>query len=257
VLPTLICGLLWGDYWGGYFVVGVARLVFVHHSTFCVNSLAHWAGEAAYTDGHTARNSIITAMVTLGEGYHNFHHEFPSDYRNGVEWWQYDPTKHFIYAAHCLGLAYDLQEFPALEISKGQLQMQQKALDAALPLAPPGSAQAAALARQQKALDARKESVFWGHNPDSFKALTMAEFERECKVGGKQWTVIDGFVVDVAKWMPDHPGGSGLVEATVGKDSTDYFKGESGVEGGYKHSNAARNLVMTLRVARIADYWAK
>lgn len=70
-----------GDYWGGYFIAGVARLVFVHHSTFCVNSLAHWAGSATYTDGHTARNSIITALVTLGEGYHNFHHEFPSDYR--------------------------------------------------------------------------------------------------------------------------------------------------------------------------------
>ena len=39
------------------------------------NSLAHWAGDATYTDGHTARNSIITAVCTVGEGYHNFHHE--------------------------------------------------------------------------------------------------------------------------------------------------------------------------------------
>jgi hypothetical protein len=83
VVPTLVAGLGWGDYFGGYFVAGVARLVFVHHSTFCVNSLAHWAGAATYTDGHTARNSIVTALVTLGEGYHNFHHEFPTDYRNG------------------------------------------------------------------------------------------------------------------------------------------------------------------------------
>ena len=224
---------MWGDYWGGYFVVGVARLVFVHHSTFCVNSLAHWAGSAEYTDGHTARNSIITALVTLGEGYHNFHHEFPSDYRNGVEWWQYDPTKHFIYAASLLGLAYDLQEFPASEIVKGQLQM------------------------KQKALDARKERLFWGPNPDSLRVLTRAEFDKACAAEGKVWVIIDGFVVDLAKWAPDHPGGREIIEGQVGKDATAYFKGESGVAGGYKHSNAARNMVQTLRVARIEGYWAK
>jgi stearoyl-CoA desaturase (delta-9 desaturase) len=223
---------MWGDYWGGYFVAGVARLVFVHHSTFCVNSLAHWAGDAHYTDGHTARNSFITALVTLGEGYHNFHHEFPSDYRNGVEWWQYDPTKHFIYAAKCLGLAYDLLEFPASEIDKGQLQM------------------------AQKALDARKERLFWGPAPESLRILSMDEFSAGCKEG-KQWTIIDGFVVDLAKWAPDHPGGKNLLDAQVGKDATAIFKGEKGVEGAYKHSNAARNLVMTLRVARVGGYWAK
>ena len=96
VVPTLVAGLGWGDYSGGYFYAGVARLVFVHHSTFCVNSLAHYQGTATYSDGHTARNSFITALVTIGEGYHNFHHEFPADYRNGVEWYQYDPTKWFI-----------------------------------------------------------------------------------------------------------------------------------------------------------------
>ena len=96
VFPTVVAGALWGDYTGGYFYAAVARLVFVHHSTFCVNSLAHYAGSATYTDGHTARNSIITALVTMGEGYHNFHHEFPNDYRNGIEWYQYDPTQWFI-----------------------------------------------------------------------------------------------------------------------------------------------------------------
>lgn len=95
-LPSLICGYFWGDYYGGFFIGGVLRLVGVHHSTFFVNSLAHYAGEATYTDGHTARNSFITALLTLGEGYHNFHHEFPNDYRNGIEWYQFDPTKVFI-----------------------------------------------------------------------------------------------------------------------------------------------------------------
>ena len=92
-LPTLVCGLGWGDWHGGYFIAGVARLVFVHHSTFFVNSLAHYQGAATFTDGHTARNSFITALLTLGEGYHNFHPEFPSDYRNGVMWCVRGPAR--------------------------------------------------------------------------------------------------------------------------------------------------------------------
>lgn len=86
ILPTIICGLGWGDWWGGYFLAGVLRLVCVHHSTFFVNSLAHYLGHATYTDNHTARNNAFTALLTLGEGNHNAHHEFPSDYRNGLEW---------------------------------------------------------------------------------------------------------------------------------------------------------------------------
>merc|ERR1711916_165631 len=41
VLPTLICGLGWGDWLGGYFYAALAKMVFVHHTTFFINSLAH------------------------------------------------------------------------------------------------------------------------------------------------------------------------------------------------------------------------
>lgn len=68
LLPTLVCGLGWGDYRGGFYIAGVARLVFVHHSTFFVNSLAHYWGDDAYSDKHTAKNSWITALLTCGEG---------------------------------------------------------------------------------------------------------------------------------------------------------------------------------------------
>ena len=47
---------------------------------------------------------MITAFVTIGEGYHNFHHQFPMDYRNAVKWYQYDPTKWFIRVMQQLGL---------------------------------------------------------------------------------------------------------------------------------------------------------
>ena len=93
LVPTLLAGLCWGDYRGGFYLAGLARLVFVHHSTFCVNSLAHYAGSALYSDRNTARDSLITAFVTIGEGFHGFHHNFPNDARNGIRWYDYDPTK--------------------------------------------------------------------------------------------------------------------------------------------------------------------
>lgn len=79
IFPTVVAGLGWGDWKGGFFFAGAARLMFVHHvrpafvfssfflslvtvafegltrsfslkSTFCVNSLAHWLGETPFDD---------------------------------------------------------------------------------------------------------------------------------------------------------------------------------------------------------------
>lgn len=80
VFPMLVAGL-WGDWWGGLLYAGVLRGSVVQQATFCVNSLAHWLGEQPFDDRNSPRDHFLTALVTLGEGYHNFHHEFPSDYR--------------------------------------------------------------------------------------------------------------------------------------------------------------------------------
>jgi stearoyl-CoA desaturase (Delta-9 desaturase) len=64
----------------------------------------------------------------MGEGYHNFHHQFPMDYRNAFFWYQYDPTKWFIALCSKIGLASHLRMFPSNEISKGQLAMKLKEL---------------------------------------------------------------------------------------------------------------------------------
>jgi hypothetical protein len=86
-------------------------------STFCVNSLAHWLGETPFDDKHTPRDHLVTALVTIGEGYHNFHHQFPMDYRNAIKWYQYDPTKWFISACKMLGLASHLKVFLFFHLS--------------------------------------------------------------------------------------------------------------------------------------------
>lgn len=87
IFPALIAGLFWNDWKGGFVYAGLLRMFFFQQSTFCVNSLAHWLGSQPYDDNHSPRDHLITALVTFGEGYHNFHHEFPSDYRNGIKWY--------------------------------------------------------------------------------------------------------------------------------------------------------------------------
>ncbi|HEY8093382.1 MAG TPA: acyl-CoA desaturase [Acidimicrobiales bacterium] len=96
-LPTAIASL-WGDPWGGLLVAGVLRGTILLQATFCVNSLAHVLGRRRYDPGVSARDSLVTALVTFGEGYHSYHHRFPFDYRNGISWWQYDPSKWLIWS---------------------------------------------------------------------------------------------------------------------------------------------------------------
>lgn len=96
LLPTAIAAW-WGDPWGGLLVAGFLRAALQLQATFCVNSLAHFIGSPRYDRRSSARDSALVALVTFGEGYHSFHHRFPFDYRNGVRWWRYDPSKWLIW----------------------------------------------------------------------------------------------------------------------------------------------------------------
>ena len=107
-LPAAIASL-WGDAIGGLLVAGPLRLVLQWHATFSVNSFAHMIGSQPYSTKNSARDSALTALITLGEGYHNFHHYFQSDYRNGVRWYQLDPTKWFVWTLSKLGATSDLK----------------------------------------------------------------------------------------------------------------------------------------------------
>nr|WP_136252660.1 fatty acid desaturase [Ningiella ruwaisensis] len=123
---TGILGWLNGDVIGMILIAGVARLVAVHHVTFFINSLAHIWGKRPYTDTNTARDNGILAFFTFGEGYHNYHHIFEYDYRNGIHWWQYDPTKWLIKTLSWFGLTSNLRKTPEERIEKAKLQMQLK-----------------------------------------------------------------------------------------------------------------------------------
>jgi stearoyl-CoA desaturase (delta-9 desaturase) len=108
VVPMLLAAR-WGDPVGGLLVIGFLRAALQLQATFCVNSLAHLTGTRRFDAHSSARDSVITALVTFGEGYHNFHHRFPYDYRNGVSWWHYDPSKWLIHLLGRLGLATSLR----------------------------------------------------------------------------------------------------------------------------------------------------
>ena len=119
-------GWLVGDIWGVLLLGGLVRLFLSHHVTFFINSLCHMWGKRPYTDENTARDNFILAILTWGEGYHNYHHIFQYDYRNGVKWWQYDPTKWLIWTSSKLGLAKNLRRIPSFNIQKAELAMKFK-----------------------------------------------------------------------------------------------------------------------------------
>jgi stearoyl-CoA desaturase (delta-9 desaturase) len=124
-LPALI-GHFIGSALGGFALSGLVRLVFVHHCTFFINSLCHVVGTRPYTDQNTARDSFLLAFFTYGEGYHNYHHHFPTDFRNGIRWYQFDPTKWLIVSLAIVGLAKNLRKVPEKIIEQAKKEMQQK-----------------------------------------------------------------------------------------------------------------------------------
>jgi stearoyl-CoA desaturase (delta-9 desaturase) len=107
-LPAAI-GALFGDVIAGILWGGFLRIVVIHHTTFMVNSLSHSIGKPRYDPAVSARDNWLVALLTLGEGYHSFHHRFPTDYRNGIHWYHWDPSKWFIWGLGRVGLAGKLR----------------------------------------------------------------------------------------------------------------------------------------------------
>ena len=134
VFPAIL-GFAWGGWisaLGAFLIAGVARVVILQHCTFCINSLCHYLGTRPYSSRCTARDSWLMAIVTLGEGYHNYHHEFQHDYRNGVKPWQIDPTKWIIWMLSKLGLVSKLRRVPAEKILLTELVEAQRRLEGKL-----------------------------------------------------------------------------------------------------------------------------
>ena len=96
-------GLVWG------FLVSTTLL---WHGTFAINSLAHVFGRRRYATKDDSRNSLLLALITLGEGWHNNHHYYPSTARNGFFWWELDVSYLALRALALVGVVWDLREPP-------------------------------------------------------------------------------------------------------------------------------------------------
>jgi len=118
ILMLLFVSWLCGDFWGAFFVATWLRLFALHHFTWFINSLAHTWGDKPFCQEQSAVNNYFLALLTFGEGYHNYHHVFANDYRNGIRWYHFDPTKWMIWFFNKVGLAYQLKTVDPVIINK-------------------------------------------------------------------------------------------------------------------------------------------
>lgn len=118
LIATLFMGYLFNDYVSAFVIGWGVRLFVSHHTTWFINSLAHTWGTKPFSQEHTAVNNYVLSLLTFGEGYHNYHHTFAHDYRNGTRWYHFDPTKWVIWALSKLGLTHGLRRVAAMQIKE-------------------------------------------------------------------------------------------------------------------------------------------
>ena len=116
VLAFLVLGWIFQDYLGAFLFGWLTRMFFLHHLTWFINSLAHTWGSRNFCQELSAVDNYIIALLTFGEGYHNYHHTFAYDYRNGIRWFHFDPTKWLIWGLYKLGLARQLRRVQKYQI---------------------------------------------------------------------------------------------------------------------------------------------
>jgi stearoyl-CoA desaturase (delta-9 desaturase) len=139
------------------------------------------------------------------------------DFRNAIKWFQYDPTKWFIWVMSKFNLASHLKRFPDNEIKKGQYTM------------------------KLQELEEQGDKLQWPKSSNELPVISWEDFQAEAKE--RSLIAIHGFIHDCSSFAEDHPGGAHLIKRAIGTDATTAFFG-----GVYDHSNAAHNLLAMMRV---------
>ncbi|MFT4901269.1 MAG: stearoyl-CoA desaturase (delta-9 desaturase) [Lentimonas sp.] len=104
----------------------LVRLAMIHHSTWFINSLCHTIGSKTYARELSAVDNAMLALLTFGEGYHNYHHAFAADYRNGIRWYHFDPSKWTIWLASKLGMTKKLRVINDITVLKSLVMKDKK-----------------------------------------------------------------------------------------------------------------------------------
>lgn len=105
-LTFLVAGL------PGLLVGFFGSTVLLWHATFSINSFAHLIGRRRFETDDTSRNSAVLAVLTLGEGWHNNHHHYPTSVRQGFRWWELDVTYLVLKALSWVGITSRLRPPP-------------------------------------------------------------------------------------------------------------------------------------------------
>ena len=127
VIPIAVPVYLWNAYW--FYALGgcIVRYCISLHITWLVNSAAHKWGYRPYNDKiRPCESWFVTWVNFLGEGFHNYHHTFPQDYRASEYGWisQCNLTALFIDSMAYIGQAYDLRTADAGIVNKRKMKVQ-------------------------------------------------------------------------------------------------------------------------------------
>jgi len=131
LLPATALGVavyLWGGasaLFAGFFL----STVLLYHGTFVINSVTHVWGRRRYATTDTSKNSLLLALVTLGEGWHNNHHYFQASANQGFFWWEIDISYYVLKAMSWVGLVWGLKKPPAKVLSSNLIKDQLPASD--------------------------------------------------------------------------------------------------------------------------------
>jgi len=108
-LPAVYGWFQWNSAWIGYFYFGVLKWILLLHATWCVNSVAHFWGMTPYNPRLSAKQNTVTSIVAVGEGWHNYHHAYPYDYKASEFNWirEWNPTTLLLDGLACLGLVWN------------------------------------------------------------------------------------------------------------------------------------------------------
>ncbi len=94
--------VVWG--WVGVVLLWTVSVI-IYNLGDSIDSFAHLSGARPFRTTHLARNNLLLGYLTLGEGWHANHHEFPESARHGLLPGQFDWTWHVILLLQFVGLA--------------------------------------------------------------------------------------------------------------------------------------------------------
>ncbi len=175
LVPMLMGYLLVGSIAAGFYVGAILRLLVSGHCTFAINSVAHILGTRPFSLTCTARDNWFLSLLTFGEGYHNYHHRFQADYRNGLVWYAWDPSKWIIYGLSRLGLTSKLNRVPEERVhlarmEVAELKLQQKGFDVA-----------AMVRHRMELLNVHQRMDALRGEVEKFKTASRAQYDRSEK----------------------------------------------------------------------------